>query len=137
MKDRAAHPHQVFTGVPPLPSSPTSVPAPPPERPGASCSQAKVQGWIKHFFYSPKPRQPRKNLIYPRSYLSIHILRFSYNTSLKQKRDSNKTSFRFKDISSIRFEFEFQLAFLKESSFIKGIKVSFIVKTFIGKQRLL
>ena len=67
----------------PLPSSPTSVPAPPPERPGASCSQAKVQGWIKHFFYSPKPRQPRKNLIYPRSYLSIHILRFSYNTSLK------------------------------------------------------
>ena len=34
------------------------------------------------------------------------------------------------------FEFEFQFAFLKESSFIKGIKVSFIVKIFIGKQRL-
>ena len=30
------------------------------------------------------------------------------------------------------FEFEFQFAFLKESSFIKGIKVSFIVKIFSG-----
>lgn len=32
------------------------------------------------------------------------------------------------------FEFEFQFAFLKESSFIKGIKVSFIVKIFIGNK---